>query len=280
MCDLTLPSQKKLMRLKSTLLLRIFPLAIFLFAHFTSPGQDSTTVQKIKPHMFGLIYDVVLAGNSKIGKAEIVTMEYTNKRKIPYSVRVNVAGRFKTTGMQIETDAYPVINKKMYAYLNAGAADDILFPRYRTGMSLFRSLPAAFEIEGGFRFLYFTSPLWLYTASVGKYHKKYWFNLSTFLAKQNGLPIKSHAFKTRYYFNDKSYMMLTLGTGISPDDRRNNNQLNVSKNINTKRADLSFRLFLKKSNVLSFGTGFLRQSEPGKISSSQYNSTLGYYKIF
>ncbi len=75
-------------------------------------------------------------------------------------------------------------------------------------------------------------------------------------------------------------MMLTFGTGISPDDRRNNNQLAGLNKIRSKRAEMIFKIFLKKYNVISLGAGYLRQQSEEKVRSYQINTTLGYHKIF
>ena len=258
------------------------PLLITLcFVQTSLFAQDSMHVTtSLKPHMFGIIYDVAFFPKSDAGPAHLTSLEYTNKNKVPVSLRVNIAKRFSTTGMQLEADAYPLLNKKTYAFLNAGVADDILFPQYRAGISLFRALPSAVEAEGGFRFLYFKSPIWIYTGSIGKYFKNYWFNVSTFLTPEKGSFLHSYFFKTRYYFNEKSFMMVTLGTGISPDDRRNNNQLTGLKRVRSKRVDLSLKLFVKKYNVITLGAGVMKQIDQEKKSSNQASAIIGYHKIF
>ena len=269
------------MHLRSRLFRRVSALAILLGSQIISFGQDSSkSIVKAKPHTFGVIYDVFLHGNSNMAKAEIVTIEYSNKSKIPYAVRINAAGRFGTTGLQIEADAYPKINKKTYAYINVGAADDILFPQYRAGLSLYRSLPGSFEMEGGFRLLHFQSNVWIYTASLSKYYKKYLFNISTFLTPENGYILRSYFFKTRYYFKEKSYLMLTIGTGISPDDKQNANQLFTANKVRSKRADVSTRIFIKHDNIIFLNAGFMNQRTQEKESTDRVNFTIGYHKVF
>lgn len=253
--------------------LSLFPITLF--------GQDSTGLKPIvKQHTFGVVYDVAVFPESELKPAYLTSIEYTNRYKTPITVRVNVAQRFATTGMQLEADAYPAFNKKMYAYINAGIADDVLFPRYRGGASIFRSLPHAFEAEGGFRFLYFQDPVWVYTASLGKYYKNYLFNVSGFFTPSQGFLLQSYFFKTRYYFSEKSYMMLTFGTGISPDDRRNNNQLTSTKKLQSKRVDIGFRLFIKKRTAITFGSSLMKQQDVQKVRSYQINGTVGYFKDF
>lgn len=262
-------------------LVRLLLLILLCFMQMLSVAQDSTKPTVFsKPHMFGITHDATFSSDNNSGKATLTTLEYSNKYKVPYTVRVNVAGRFGTTGMQLEADAYPKINKKTYAYINGGVADDLLFPQYRGGLSLFRSMPASFEVEGGFRLLHFNSTVWIYTASVSKYHKRYLFNMSTFLTPENGYLLRSYFLKTRYYLTEKSYLMLTLGTGISPDDKQNANQLFILNRLRSKRVDLSARIFLIRDNVIYLNAGFMSQQTAEKESADRINVTVGYHKVF
>jgi len=87
---------------------------------------------------------------------------------------------------QFEIDAYPKVTKKSYAYLSYGYSPDNLFPKHRAGAELYHKLPKSFEVSGGLRFLQFDSDsgnknIYIYTASLGKYYRNYWFNFRTYI---------------------------------------------------------------------------------------------------
>jgi len=150
------------------------------------------------------------------------SLSYGYKTKVLGTVigRVNYARRFNENGYQLEADAYPSIGKKMYAYVNAGYSPSSIFPVARGGLSLYRNLPAAFEAELGARYLYFSSSTFIYTASVGKYYKNFWFSLRTFVTPGDGGTSASFYLSARYYLaNADNYFTLRLGSGLSPDER-------------------------------------------------------------
>ncbi len=136
--------------------------------------------------------------------------------------RINYANRFNENGWQGEVDAYPSLGKKMYAYVNAGYSPSSIFPVARSGVSLYYNLPKAFEAELGARFLYFSSSTFIYTGSIGKYYKDFWFSLRTYVTPGSSGISQSYYLQARYYMgNADNYITLRLGTGISPDERSN-----------------------------------------------------------
>lgn len=129
---------------------------------------------------------------------------------------------------QFEVDAYPKITKKSYAYLSYAYSPDNLFPRHRAGAELYHKLPKSFEISGGLRYLMFDSDsgnknIYIYTASLGKYYRNYWFNFRTYLTPKNSDVSQSYWLSVRRYLRDsKNYFGLQLGTGVSPDEPKGN----------------------------------------------------------
>ena len=137
-------------------------------------------------------------------------------------VRGNYSKRFGTTGYQGEVDFYPSISKRMYLYLNYGYATSTLFPNHRFGAELYSKLPKAFEGSVGFRYLYFSksSHATLYTATLGKYYRNYWFSARTFITPNESGVSNSYIFQVRRYFADaENYLELSSGFGFSPDQR-------------------------------------------------------------
>jgi YaiO family outer membrane protein len=233
--------------------------------------KKDTTLNSI-----GIKYDLTFFGKG-IGKPwHLVSAEYIRQvKKSSLIGRVNYAHRFATSAVQAEVEAYPVLSRKVYAYLNVGySPGKMLFPSFRSGISLYFSLPAAFEVEAGARYLYFDQPIYIYTASIGKYYKKYWFNASAFLSPQNSNISVSWFLKSRYYLNDKDYIMLLLGSGISPDNRIDNTLFNTY--LKSKKAELSFRRTIQKHCTLFFNTGISNQQIQNGAYINQYNIGAGF----
>ena len=74
--------------------------------------------------------------------------------------------------------------------------------------------------------------------------------------------------------------MLTLGTGISPDDRNNNIQLNTNTKLNSKKAEISFRRTIKKINMILINAGWMSQEYDTKKYTHQYNIGIGFQRSF
>lgn len=129
---------------------------------------------------------------------------------------------------QFEVDAYPRVSKKSYAYLNYGYSPDDLFPAHRAGAELYHKIPKAFEVSLGMRFLHFNSDggnknIYIYTASLEKYYRNYWFSFRTYLTPKKGNFSQSYWLIMRRYLRDsKNYIGLELATGVSPDEPRGN----------------------------------------------------------
>lgn len=134
----------------------------------------------------------------------------------------------KEISKQFEIDAYPRISASNYMYLNYGYSPDNLFPEHRAGAEFYQKLPAKFEASAGMRFLRFKGSsshknVYIYTGSLGKYYRNYWFSLRGYFTPKNSDVSRSVLFITRRYLRDaKQYIGLELGTGTSPDDARGN----------------------------------------------------------
>ncbi|MFA6596678.1 MAG: YaiO family outer membrane beta-barrel protein [Ignavibacteriaceae bacterium] len=185
-----------------------------------------------------------------------VAVSYSRKTPIGSVIgRINYANRFLTNGLQLEMDAYPRFMDGFYAYLNAGYSNSTIFPKLRFGLSLYYSLPLSFEIDAGIRYLKFpSSKTDIYTFALGKYYSAFWFSFRTFIIPGGNSTSYSYTLITRYYLSDAdNYLALSLGTGISPDERSlNNPNLLVSKKVGM---DCNFRI--SKRQTLSLTTGYI-----------------------
>jgi YaiO family outer membrane protein len=159
---------------------------------------------------------------------------------------------------QFEVDAYPVVSKNSYAYLNYGYSPDNLFPKHRAGAELYHKLPKAFGVSAGMRFLQFNSDagnknIYIYTASLEKYYRNYWFSFRTYLTPKNGDVSQSYWLESRRYLrNSKNYIGLELATGVSPDEARGNFLSPDVYKYKSKKFRLSYQDRLGKTDRLLY----------------------------
>ena len=230
----------------------------------------------------GVTYDFVNFDKQFPDPWHMVSLEYLRSTAIGSFIgRLNYANRFKTNAVQFEADAYPKISKTFYGYINAGISNKKgVFPQYRAGFSLYANLPESFEAEAGFRYLYFSDATWIYTGSIGKYFKNYWFNFRTYITPANQSVSNSYSLTTRYYYKGTDYLGLGLGTGISPDERSNNIQLANSYQLKSYRISADYRKTFCRSNVLLVRFSWLSQQYLPKETGNQYVFSLGYQRVF
>jgi YaiO family outer membrane protein len=196
---------------------------------------------------------------------------------------LNYANRFNRNGLQYEVDAYPYFSKTFYAYLTAAySADTVVFPKYKIGASLFANLPKEYEAELGFRDLYFTGPNWIYTASIAKYYKNWWFNFRTYLSPTFGSVAQSYTLSARYYTGGADdFLMLAVGTGVSPDDPRNIALLNNGVNYRLNSDNIQFQYWKTyKLNVFFIILSLENQQYYFQTRGNQFDFGVGYQRRF
>lgn len=231
----------------------------------------------------GLYYDFTYFDKQFENPWHLATVDYTRQTKLgALTARINYANRFNQGSTQFEIDLYPRISNTFYAYINGGISTDKgIFPEYRTGFSLYANLPAAFEIDAGFRLLAFNSNTWTYTASLGKYYKNFWFNFRTYLTPTNKDIANSYNFSTRYYFGGTDdYFGVSLGTGFSPDNSNNNILINNTTQLNSTNISLRFRKLVSKKNVVFLQSSFENIDYATNSNGNQYSIKLGYILRF
>jgi len=233
----------------------------------------------------GFSYDYVYFDKQFDDPWQLGSIDYSRQTGIgSFTARVNFANRFKTDGTQFEVDFYPRISKTFYAYVNGGYSGDVgVFPEYRAAFSLYANLPSAFEAEAGFRMLRFNEQTWIYTGSIGKYYKNFWFNLRTFLIPSNNTISQSVAFSTRYYFGGANdFLSFVIGSGLSPDNQRNSLLFNNGNTFQIKSNSISlgFRKSIKATNILILRTSLENQEYLPDTKGNQLELGIGYIKQF
>ncbi|RYZ54814.1 MAG: YaiO family outer membrane beta-barrel protein [Sphingobacteriales bacterium] len=240
--------------------------------------------ENISLNRIGVRYDYVYFDRQFADAWHLASIDYTRQTKLgSLTARINYANRFARTGLQYELDAYPSISRTFYGYLNIGFSDSAgVFPKYKGGASLYANLPKAFEGELGVRYLFFTDPTYIYTVYLGKYYKSFLFGARTYLSRKSGKLAQTYNVSGRYYFGGADdYFSLTLGAGISPDDRLTNVQYDLfAGNLRTYRSAFDLRFSVRTLNVISFGLSFVSQEYlPGTLG-NQFQAGVGYIRRF
>ncbi len=242
--------------------------------------QDNASVNKI-----GVTYDYIHFDKEFNAPWQLASLEYGRQTSLGSIIGyVNYANRFNTNGVQYELDAYPHISKTFYAYVSGAYSDNVgVFPKTRAGFSLYANLPASFEAEAGFRYLHFTGDTWMYTASIGKYYKSFWFNFRTYLTPSNSSISQSYSVHVRYYTGGADdYLSLGVGTGISPDDPRNIILLNNGNNykLMSNNVSLAFWHTFKRRNVFFVTASLDHQEYKFQTWGNQLDLGIGYLRRF
>jgi len=196
--------------------------------------------------------------------------------------RINYASRLQEQGFQYEAEAYPVVSKKVYAYIAAGYSNKMpVFPKWRSGASVYVSLPKAWEVEAGFRQLYFSKNIWIGTAGLSKYAGIWLLNARSFFSL-NELGIDQSFFVTarRYLKNEKDYLWLQAGSGISPDESRNVQLGESNITLSSQKIVGGARLSIGKRNQLIFSAGVTRDEYRPGVFGNQVLGSLGLAQQF
>jgi YaiO family outer membrane protein len=122
------------------------------------------------------------------------------------------------TEWQIETEAFPKLGPKNYAYLAYAFSPGDYFPTHRAAGEIWQVLPAGWAASAGLNYYYFNRNIFIAVASAEKYIGRYWLSLrGYFYFKDNGLTTSAYL-NIRRYFTDINYLQLTLGAGTAPDE--------------------------------------------------------------
>lgn len=190
--------------------------------------------------------------------------------------RVNYANRFARNGWQAEGEAYPVLGKNVYAYTGLSYSNDApVFPQWRAGSTLYYAFAKGWEAEGGFRYLSFDQNIWMGTAGVSKYLGAWLLNARTFFSIQTPASNQSYFIKAqRFLKNEKDYVWVQAGSGVSPDESRNV-QLNTTALLQSKRVAAGAKLSVGSTVQLTLSAGYARDEYRTKTAGRQYSGSAG-----
>ncbi|REH01842.1 YaiO family outer membrane beta-barrel protein [Flavobacterium aquicola] len=192
--------------------------------------------------------------------------------------RANIDRRLDDVGTQFEVDLYPKIAKGMYAYLNFGVSNSSLFPDYRYGAEIFKSLPKSFEASIGLRALQYDTTTMIYTGSVTWYNgNNYWSLRPYFTPGDNGLSSSATLTFRKYRSDADNYFGINAGVGISPELNQNYFYANDKRIVNLQSQKLNVGYYFStndKQNAWGAQLGIIHQEIPFDQGNFFWISTL------
>ena len=192
--------------------------------------------------------------------------------------RVNIDRRLGEYGTQYELDLYPKIAKGTYAYLNFGVSGSSLFPDYRYGAEIFKSLPRSFEVSLGLRGLQYDTTTMIYTGSVTWYNgNNYWSFRPYFTPGDNGTSSSGTLTYRKYRSDADNYFGINAGLGISPELNQNYFLANDDRIVNLKSQKLNVAYYFStnnKQNAWGAQLGIIHQEIPFDQGNYFWISTL------
>lgn len=195
---------------------------------------------------------------------------------------LNYAHRFGKGANELELESYPSIAKGFYAYIGAaGAISSVgLFPKYRVGFSLYKSLPHSFELEAGLRHLQFTNNTTIYVTGVGKYVGNSFIHLRSYLTPGNNGLSSSFSLSTKCYLSDQRYDFIgfSLGRGVSPDDQ--SQVSNLVNRLNTLKAGLDYSKNIRPKTTLAVSASWIYEEYQLDTFGNQFGLSFSFQKRF
>ncbi|MCW3110592.1 MAG: yaiO [Segetibacter sp.] len=240
--------------------------------------KDAASVNKI-----GISYDYSHFDKQFAQPWQLASIGYSRHTTIgSFSANVNYAKRFGSNGWQGEVEAYPRISKTFYSYVSAGySPGETVFPKYRAGFSLYANLPRSYEAEAGIRYLNFGSSTYVYTLYIGKYYSNFLFGARTYVTPGTAGASQSYSLLGRYYFKSADdYIGVSIGSGISPDERALSIQYNNKNRFSSRQASVSFNHSIAKMNIISLKAGWLNQEYKIGETGNQVDVSIGLQRRF
>jgi len=193
---------------------------------------------------------------------------------------ININNRFNKTGAQFSVDMYPSFKKGLYGYLNFGFANTSLFPDFRYGAELYKSLPNGFEASLGLRGLKYTRWTTIYTGSFTWYTGNSYWSFRTYITPGGAGTSKSGTLTYRKYRSDTdNYFSVAVGIGYSPDIDRFIFSNNAPRVIKLNSQKINFAYFFTtthKQNAWGAKFGMAHQEMSFRPGSYYYIYNLGF----
>lgn len=230
-------------------------------------------VNRLRLNAVGVSYSVDLFGKNARDPMQYLTLKYSRQTKYgSITGKININRRFQKNGIQYEVDMYPRIIKGLYAYVSMGFSNTDLFPSFRAGGELFKSLPNAFEASLGFRSLKFAETTIIYTGSLGWYTGNSYWVFRTYITPGEPGSSKSGRLTYRKYRSDAdNYFTASVGLGFSPEIDRfpiNENEQAIF-DLKSQKLALGY-YFTSSTKKNAWGASFSMSHEEKSFSRGSY----------
>ncbi len=230
-------------------------------------------INRLRLNAVGINYSVDLFGENARDPMQYLTLKYSRQTKYGSIIgKVNVNRRFQKNGIQYEVDMYPRILKGLYAYVSMGFSNADLFPSFRAGAELYKSLPNAFEASLGFRSLKFTETTTIYTGSLGWYTGNSYWVFRAYITPSEAGASKSGRLTYRKYRSDAdNYFSASMGLGFSPEIDRFPINENEQVIFDLKSQKIALGYYFTSSNKKNaWGASFSLSHEEKSFSRGDY----------
>ncbi len=166
-----------------------------------------------KPHFLSWH---LTSAQAKFKSKEITYMGFIN-----YGQVLNGSSNlFNNLDIQYRMDVYPTFDDHNYAYISYAFSKSDIFPDHQARGIFYHQFGKGFETSLGLYYMGWDDPLMIYTGSVAKYYKNYWFSLRPYLQFEEGKLYQSYLlFARRYFGSSDDYLNLMIGYGSSPDNQ-------------------------------------------------------------
>ncbi|MDO7173259.1 YaiO family outer membrane beta-barrel protein [Mariniflexile sp. AS56] len=217
--------------------------------HEKSITYKSSLIDELSNNAIGVRSSVDLYSEN-FDPMQYYTVKYVRQTKYgSIHSKVNLSHRFASTGAQFEVDMYPRITKGLYAYANLGISNSFLYPDFRYGAELYKSLPKGFEASLGFRALKYSTTTTIYTGSAGWYTGNSYWSFRTYITPGDSGASQSGELNYRKYrSNADNYFSIAAGIGFSPDIYRFDFEGNENSIINLQSQKLNLGYYFTTNN--------------------------------
>ena len=193
--------------------------------------------------------------------------------------RINYNDRGYKSGTLYELEAYPVLSDRVYTFVNIGISDGTLYPDLRTSASIFVNFLRKFELEAGGRLLHFSNQDYFSgIAGLTMYQGKFYLNTRIFMGpKINEQYTQNYQLNVRYYLkNTDNYLLLRLGTGISPDESTIFTQVQENPGLEAYYSNLGINFSIGPRHIIQAGLGYLFEEITTNNEGDQVIGNIGY----